>query len=224
MSTTAWDLSKLRNHLRSSEPTFAFANEVLHSLSQSVFIFRYHMATARDSLKGLVDAEHPTEPENFMLLFGNSEKIDEFNYARLVSEAHLIGCLHTARGMWDHFGQLLNLLTASPRLEESKCDIRKVLDRMPDSELRQYVATTLSSHWYRYVVAFVNTAKHRRLVQHLFSVSPEEDRAGVKLGAFRYEAESFPSYWGTEILAGVVDVKNRVIGAGRLLNAAVLAQ
>ena len=100
--------------------------------------------------------------------------------------------------------------------------ISKVLARLPESPLREHVSSTLSSHWYRYVVAFVNTAKHRRLVEHLFSVSVEENRAGVRVGSFSYESESFPAYWGTEVLEGAIEVKNQVVGAGRFLNKAVL--
>lgn len=223
MSPTAWDLATLRIHLRSAGSNFDLANEVLRSLGQSVSIFRYHIATARDALKGIVD-EKPAGPDNFMLILGASEKSDEFNFARIVSEAHLISCFHTARGMWDHFAQLVNLVVLGASIPISNCDISKVLARLPESELREYVLSTLSSHWYGYVVAFVNTVKHRRLVEHSFSVSFEENRAGVRVGAFSYEAKSFPAYWGTEVLEGVIEVKNRVIGAGRLLNEAVLPQ
>jgi hypothetical protein len=224
MSATAWDLSKLRTHLRSADSNFDLANDVLRTLGQDVSIFRYHMTMARDALKGLVDEEHPDGHENFLLVFGGSEKSDEFNYARIVSEAHLISCLHTSRDMWDHFAQLLNLVLLRSSIPIHLCDISEVSTRLPESALRDYVLTALSSHWYRYVAAFVNTAKHRRLVEHLFSVSIEENRAGVLVGAFSYKLERFPEYWGTDALEGAIEVKNRVIGAGRLLNEAVLSK
>jgi len=223
MTTTAWDLASLQIHLRSTNSNFDAANEVLRTLGQDVLIFRYHMAMARDALKGLVDEEHPDGHENFLLVFGGSEKCDEFNYARIVSEAHLISCLHTARDMWDHFAQLLNLVILGAAIPIHLCDISEVSIRLPESALRDYVSSTLSSHWYKYVAAFVNTAKHRRLVQHLFSVSIEENRAGVRLGAFSYKSEHFREYWGTEALEGAIEVKNRVVGAGRLLNETVLS-
>jgi hypothetical protein len=123
--------------------------------------------------------------------------------------------------MWDHFAQLLNVVILKAAIPISDCDICKVAERLPESELRDHVSSVLSSYWYSYVVAFVNTAKHRRLVEHAFSVSFEENRAGVKVGAFSYRAKSFPAHWGTEVLGGVIEVKNQVIGAGRLLNRAV---
>ena len=224
MSSSAWDLAALRDHLRITISEFDVANEVMRSIGQDVAIFRYHMATARDALKGIVDEEHPGGLENFKLLFGISEKSDEFNFARVVSEAHLIGSLLTARSMWDHFAQLLNLIVLTPPIPVARCDISKVVARLPASSLSEQITSTLSSHWYRYVIAFVNTAKHRRLVQHLFSVSIEDNRTGVKVGAFTYESERFPVYWGTEVLEGAIEVKNRLIAAGRLLNVAVLPQ
>lgn len=224
MSPTAWDLAALRKHLRTTSPNFDIANDVMRSLGQDDTIFRYHMATARDALKGIVDEERPDAPENFNLIFGISEKSDELNFARIVSEAHLISCLHTARNMWDHFAQLLNLIAVTPSISIQKCDIHKVAARLPaSSTLKEQISSTLSSHWYKYLIAFVNTTKHRRLVQHLLSVSTEENRTGIKIEAFRYSAsENFPAYWGAEVLGGAIEVKNQVIAAGRLLNEAVI--
>lgn len=222
MSLTAWNLGELRKHLGSVGKNVDFTNEVLRSLGRNASIFRYHMATARDALKGIVDEEHPNIPENIRLIFGDSDKSDEFNFARLVSEAHLIGCLHTARAMWDHFAQLLNLVVLDSLIPIYECDISKILKRLPECELQIHISSTLSSHWYKYVAAFVNTSKHRQLIEHSFSTSIEANRAGVKVGAFSYHGIDFPAYWGTEALEGAIEVKNRVIEAGSLLNKAVL--
>jgi hypothetical protein len=222
MTPTAWDIGALRVHVHATLPDASHACELLRSISRDVAIFRYHMATARDALKGVVDDAHPTGPESVLLVLGGSERRDEFEYSKVVSEAHLIGCLHTARGMWDHVAQLLNALLLAQALPVAKCDIAKVAATLSPSRLKEQVDDVLASHWYRYISAFINTAKHRHLVQHMFTVSLEHDRAGVRIGAFSFGSDTFNAFWGTEVLEGAIEVKNAVVATGRLLNQSVI--
>jgi hypothetical protein len=224
MTTTAWNLADLRAHIRSTQAEPLPALEIVSSIDRSVRIFRYHMTTARDALKGVVNEVQPSGKENLLLVLGASEQQDEFEYAKVVSEAHLIGCLHTARGLWDLLAQLLNSTAIQTPLPISVCDIAKVATALPDSPLKVRVNELLSSQWYRYVSAFINTTKHRQLVQHMLSVSFAEDRAGICVGAFTYGGTTFDAYWGTQVLEGAIEVKNGIIACGRLLNQVVLAR
>jgi len=182
------------------------------------------MATARDALNGIVNDAEPQRQENFMLILGMSEKHEEFAFAKLVGEANVIACLHTARNMWDMFAQLANALILEKPISVGACDIGRVLDAMPPSELETRLRILLDSHWYKYVAAFSNTAKHRRLVQHSMTVSIEENRIGFRIGAFSYGDKSFPAYWGHEVLEGAIEVKNGIIECGRLLNTVYIGE
>jgi hypothetical protein len=219
MSPTAWNLEELRSHVRAAQPDPDQVLELINSISRSVQIFRYHMATARDALKGIVNETEPQGPENFMLILGASEKQGEFAYAKIVSEANIIGCLYTVRSLWDVFAQLVNALALVEPLAVNSCDISSVVTVMPASPLKARLEGLLKSHWYTYVAAFINTTKHRRLVQHMMTVSMEEDRAGIRIGGFTYGTKSFKTYWGHEVLEGAIEVKNTIIECGRLLNA-----
>jgi hypothetical protein len=121
--------------------------------------------------------------------------------------------------MFDIFGQLVNGLLLHPPMPIGKCDIRKVEESMPNSELKTEIAKVLLSHWFNYVSGFINTTKHRRLVQHRFSISFEENVAGIQIGAFDYNGREYPQYWGPEVLHGVLDFENSIIDCGRTLNA-----
>jgi hypothetical protein len=222
MTPTAWDIGALKAHLHATLPDSSHACELLRSISHDGAIFRYHMATARDALKGIVNDAHPTGPESLLLALGGSGKRDEFEYAKVVSEAHLIGCLHTARSMWDHIAQVLNALLLAKPLPVADCDIAKVAAALSVSPLKEQIDEVLTSHWYRYIAAFINTVKHRHLVEHMFTVSLEHDRAGVRIGAFSYGSRAFDAYWGTEVLEGAIEVKNGVVASGRLLNQLVI--
>lgn len=217
-SPTAWNLDLLREQIRKVHAEPDPILDIVFSIDRSTRIFRYHMATARDALKGIVSENKAGDADTLLLVFGISEKQGDFEYAKVVSEAHIIGCLHTARGLWDLFAQLVNALVLPKPLPIAACDINRVAAALPQSQLKTAIDSLLASHWYRYVQSYINTTKHRRLVQHLVSVSSAENRAGVKLGAFSYGNQSFKEYWGTEVLEGAIEVKNSIIACGRLLN------
>jgi hypothetical protein len=88
--------------------------------------------------------------------------------------------------------------------------------------LKDRLDKLLESHWYNYVAAFINTTKHRQLVQHKVAVSIEENRVGIRIGAFNYGKKSFKTYWDHEVLEGAIEVKNVIIECGRLLNTSYL--
>jgi hypothetical protein len=122
------------------------------------------------------------------------------------------------------FSQLVNGLVLSSSIPIEDCNISKVVKKMPESELKRCLAELLESHWFAFVAGFVNTTKHRQLVQHQFSISFEEGAVGIQIGAFEYKGKQFPPYWSDEVLRGVVSVKNKVVDCGCALNAMCLGE
>jgi len=91
MSET-WNLAELRDHICHLGDDKRFLLDVVDSVGRSEWIFRYHLFTARDALKGFVDDRDPAGRKNVEFVLGASEQQNEYNYAQLVSEAHIIGC------------------------------------------------------------------------------------------------------------------------------------
>ncbi len=218
-SPAAWNLDELRKQVRATRDNASEILDLISSVDRSARIFVYHMTSARDAMKGLY-GEARDEAEELLFVLGASDRQHDFEHAKIVSEAHIIGCLQTARGIWDLFAQLLNALVLSQPLAIDVCDIGRVAKALPPSPLSEAVDRATASYWYSYVMAFTNTTKHRRLVQHLVSVSFEHQRSGIKLAAFQYNQRSFPAYWDTEVLEGAIEVKNAIVECGRLLNTA----
>lgn len=219
-SPTAWSLAALRTHVRRTRSDDLAILELIHSIDRGNRIFVYHMMSARDALKDFLKSGTPQlEAEALLALLGGSDRQGEFEWSKIVNEAHLIGCLHTARGLWDIFAQLLNRLLIPIPLSVKACDIRKVAGHLPSSQLRTEVDCLLSSPWFAYVSAFINVTKHRQLIGHSATLSFEQDRAGIRVAAFDYERKTYPAYWHTEVLEGAIEVKNAVIACGRQLNA-----
>jgi len=218
MSTTSWNLKRLQEHIRVSKQPYAALLDLVQSIGRSDQIFRFHLINARDALKGIINDTDPSGPENFMLILGGSDRQEEYQAARLASEAHLIGCLHAARGMADVFSHLLNGLLLSNSIAVDQCDIYKVKAALPSSPLKTQLTSLLESHWFKYVSAFLNTTKHRRLVKHNMSISLVENNVGAQVGSFEYKGETYPQYWVHESLEGVLTVKNGLVALGCTLN------
>jgi hypothetical protein len=211
-----WNLDVLREHIRRQGAETDFLLEVADSLGRSVNIFRYHLFTARDALKGIVDERHSVD-KALDVVFG--EQQEAYRYAKLVSEAHMFGCFHVARSMFDMFAQLVNGLVLNSSLSVRDCDIWRVHKPLAASDLKAEIGQLLESAWFDYVSDVVNTIKHRRLVQHSFTISFDDNVAGIRIGAFQYGDRSHPPYWANEVLEGILEVKNRIVGCGRTLNA-----
>lgn len=212
-----WQLEPLRDHLRSMDREHRLIG-VVDSIGRASDIFNFHLFSARDALKDIIDEEEPTGVANVRLILGVSERQDDYKLARLASEAHLIACLHTVRNEFDIFAQLINGLLLSEPLSVSKCDILRVHDLMSPSVLQERMSRLLTSYWYRYIAGFINTAKHRKLVKHAFSVSFRDNAAGVKVGAFEYGGRNYPECWGVDVLRGAVEAHNALVSCGCALN------
>jgi hypothetical protein len=219
MSATAWNLQRLQEHIRVSEQLPEPLLELVQSISRSTDIFRFHLFNARDALKGVINESDPGGPENLMLVLVGSDKQEEYEAAKISSEAHLIGCFHAARSMADIFSHLLNGLLLSQSIGVRQCDIHKVTTALPESDLKVQLDSLLSSHWFKYVSAFLNTTKHRCLVKHSMSISFVENRVGAQIGAFKFNDDTYQTYWVHEALEGVLTVKNALVALGCTLNA-----
>lgn len=220
VANPSWNLTALRTYIKTSYAGDAELQQLVRSIERSCRIFGYHMVSARDAMKAWIpeDAED-AQTEMMLAVFGSLDQQPEYEWAKIVNEAHLIACLHTTRGVWDIYAQLLNRLIVTTPLSVERCDIGRVVALLPASALRDRLNRLLASYWYRYVSAFINTTKHRQLVEHMTTVSFADGRSGIRIGKFQYQGSSFPDYWDTEVLVGVIEVKNAVIDCGRSLNA-----
>lgn len=215
----SWSLEPLLTYASTLGPEFRREVETLvRSIDRNCAIFRYHALTARDALMGFVDEGEPQSIKNWKLILGCSQNDEERQTAMVVSEANLIACAHTAINTFEVFAQLINLLLLGRGLTISQCTLKRAEGKLTDSDLKQSIATLRTSHWYKYIGAFVNTVKHRRLVQHQTSMSFVLDRFGIQIGAFEYEGEKYPECWCSEFLERAASVQGSLGVLGVTLN------
>jgi hypothetical protein len=221
-TATAWNLAALRIAAKTRPARETAILEIIHSIDRYDSIFRFHLFGARDAMKGVIHAGPGSEMSNLSLILRNSDRQDDFDTAKIASEAHILGCIHTTRALFDVFANLVNELLLNRSVPIGRCDVRVATAALAPSALKSTLEDILSSDWFDYISAFVNTAKHRQLVKHAFHVSFVGEDAGIRIEPFDYNGRSFPGYTDQEILAGILEVKNRILDCGRALNAEVM--
>lgn len=218
----SWNLDVLHLHAKTLGAQGEALVEVVDSIGEYIDIFLYHFASARDAMKGLVFEEDPTGMKNLQYIFGTAEKQTEFNHAKIRSQAHIVAVANTTRALYDVFSHLVNGFVLGNALATGACNIHGATEKVPRSTLKQHLDELLKSFWFEYLSAFTNVVKHRKFVRQGFSVAFDGSPHGVRIEGFEYNGRSFDEYAAMDFLAGVLEVKNRVVSCGRALNDVVI--
>lgn len=222
--TTNWNLNELRERVIANFPSNSKKPvELINSIGRSCEIFEYHKCLARDAFEAFSKENDPNGVKFFSHAFNCVEDDDSFWQARLVSEANLIACVGITRNSFDSFGQLLNNLVL-PTPCTGNFYVYQVSEALPHGRLRNELKEALSSEWFKYLNAFINTAKHRQLITHSPSISFVDGNRGGKVVGFEYKNSRYPEYWAHEVLEGTVAVQNSLVSCGRLLNSLYLGE
>jgi len=217
-----WNIQELRWHLKDENDDMEDALGFVASLARKFQIYQYHLYTAKDAMKGVVKEGEASAKHNIRFVFGNAENQGEYNLAKIVNEANLIGSLYSIRASFDILSQLINVLILGRRFSDNECDIHKVQSAMASSSLKTELDQALTNKWFLYVSDFVNTTKHRRLMTHKFSVHFDKPGCGIYIEGFKYRNRSHPEYSDEEILKGTVEVSRYIVDCGKRLNDQVI--
>ncbi|MFJ4051558.1 hypothetical protein [Pseudomonas hunanensis] len=221
MTSTTWKLKELEKWIETNRPEDKQTAALPRSLSRSSFIIKYHANLAKEAF-GEFNKE--ADSHRSMMVAMLSMKPD-FAMAALAHEANIIATIHTVRNYADIFAQLVNSLAMAKPLKEKDCTFGRVASGIPESELKQNMQDLNSSYWFRYLAAFSNISKHRRLIHSNPSVNFEEDSSGLKVEEFTYafsdkEPETtFSQCWGHDLLEEAYNVYRRILELGQQLNA-----
>lgn len=217
-----WNLPALKEHIRTIEPDKNWLLSTVDSVSHSLFIYQYHKSLARNAFAAYHVEHDPDGIKMFaatMMMGGD----DEFEDAKLASEANLIAAINITRNTFDILAQLVNALALPQPLAIDRCDFTKVRDKLQESTLKAEISRVSQLHWYRYLAGFSNTIKHRQLITHTPSQKHEEKTGrylggGAEVASFDYRDDKFTSYWVQEVLEGTVEMHNEIVSLGITLN------
>lgn len=118
--------------------------------------------------------------------------IDQQRFIEKYMEPHLLGFetyvesgLQVLHSMLDILCQIVNQLVVSPNpLEESSVRFSNIINQLGDDEktpIKQSLENLKNSDEFKYIEAFVNTIKHRKLLKLQYKMNPSEgDELKVK--------------------------------------------
>lgn len=210
-----WSFKALRGHIKSRNEESELDLERIKSIDRAIDIYRYHLHQAKIQ-NDLVQAETPRE--QIKLIFPPEENREEIWERKLAIQANTQACIHSARAIHDLFAQLVNSLILDSKVPVFKCDIYKVTKELHRSDLKEYLQELLGSDEFQYINAFVNTIKHRNIVEFGSLISFETNECGVRFKEFKFNGSKFDQMWAEDVLKFTLEVKNTVVTAGCILN------
>lgn len=217
-----WSIVELRALVKAKSSNSHQIISVINSIDRLGGIFVYHLEQARESLKEFFSPDSKVDP--LSLVLGTFPGKENYQMASLVNEANTIALLHTTRSLYDILAQLINSLILEDRFSLERCDIKKVRNALENGEIKQLLGDLIDSTEFKYIEGFVNSVKHRQLIQQMTTLDIEQNKVGVRFSSFHYkkeknkEEENFPSFWSDEVLIIALHVKNQIVELGILLN------
>jgi hypothetical protein len=137
------------------------------------------------------------------------------------SESYIEAALQALHSMADVLAQIINVVVLGGRFSEADVTMRKVRQQLGNlaPDVAASIQQLIDSEEFKYTNGFVNTIKHRRLLDTELSV---EVGRGIKMGLrfqpFTY-GQSFPSMWTSDIVENIIPrVIDNINAIGNALN------
>ncbi len=213
-----WAIGELRRYVTSQSAHSEDLVQAINSTDRYFQIFRYHFHHAKVALAEIVPPAGQAVDERIKLAMGLSDQQLRLENARVVSEANLLGCLHATRAIYDIFSNLVNSLVLKEPISERACNIWRITNLLPDSQLKEKLSELLSSDWFIYLSAFVNISKHRQLTDHEYLANLDATASGFCVASFSYGDKHFERRTADDVLRGTLEIKNAIVECGVLLN------
>jgi hypothetical protein len=147
-------------------------------------------------------------------------------------EAHTIAAAYTLHSMGDVIAQVINVVVFDGCLAEDKVSINKMRKQFKGGKLQSRqqcvldaINGLLDSNEFRYIGAFVNIIKHRRLIYSNFVGEFRKDEAneqGLCFIGFEYKKDSYTPLWASEIYTEYATyIVGKICAIGNALNSFV---
>jgi hypothetical protein len=184
----------------------------VQSLARYEDIFLYHYFFIKEELEKHFDAKVGMQQTMRFILPPQNERI-QANYTKLAILANFIGCVHTARNLFDIFSRLINFLVlkSSRITNDRQRNIATVTQRLPESDLKSVLAELLNSDSYKYVSSLSNFLKHTSHVPYSFPLHAD---FRPEVQGFKYDQKEFPPKKLMQALEEMLEVKNALVKCG----------
>lgn len=172
------------------------------SVHRKLMIASYHAS----EMQKITEAVIPTQLEaitKMLLRASGNKKAIGYVRAQFSAEAHLIACAQALHSVGDIVSHVIwhgtGLITAIP--DENKISLSNVISALESQGTTVGVIDALNrlcnSKAFSYLTAYVNTTKHRSIIDCLASVSmdPSPQGYGFRVESFCYKGIEYPKTW-----------------------------
>jgi hypothetical protein len=188
----------------------------LNSVTWKLEIAAYHVSEALQAIPGILPKNEPDQRTaafamQFAMMSGHDEG-DAMAIAQRETEAHAIAAaqaLHSIPDILAHALYLafrLDMIRPMRECDRTSGNVVRALKAASILSVSAAVEEMLTSEIFKYLRAFVNTTKHRSLIDYRFHISVVDlEDFGLSFSAFVYEdrhgvAEGWPSKTAKEFL------------------------
>jgi hypothetical protein len=187
-----WNLAELRELCRQK-------NIPESAIYQNSLEWRWRQADFHAKKAQEIWAELGAAPFTF-----GDQRYDEavFSY-----DAYVVACVQALHSMVDILVQIINVVILETRFSESQVSAKRITEFMEKKgigpQVTERMIELLNSYEFRYLDAFCNTSKHRRLINTRFRAEYGGDyrnEAGMKFRQFDYKGITYPETWGCDVL------------------------
>lgn len=198
-------------------------SEVCTSADWKIAIANYHIAEARSRFSDFFDGTGNKMVQVFKYISGTDDRAQQFNVARVEHEAHLIAAAQAVHSIADIIAQVIDVLGFFSPFGREKVSFWRVLERLPETELKVAMTEVSRCKEFEYLNAFVNVTKHRSIVFSRYVADLSEPSAfkhGVKYKSFSYGGREFDAKWSEDFVGEMQEVVRRLILIGIQADAA----
>ena len=150
----------------------------------------------------------------------------DWQKAAFTSTAETEAAAQALHSMADILAQIVNKAVLKPSLPEKQVYLSEVHQRLSaqgnGSRVVAKIAALQKSPAFDYLNAFVNTIKHRRLLDTEYRAEGGEgtrNEEGIRFKAFTYKGWDYPTVWASDILANYKkEIVNLICAVGNAVN------
>jgi hypothetical protein len=214
--TMVWDTEEFKNLVRGryGEEQLAKVERPLTSVSWKLVLAQYHAEESKRLYRSYLTEEPLDEliqvVNQVLLAASSSEEASKFVEARILSEAHVIAYAQSLHSVADILAQVIYLgldleIDLSEPIPMRYLGLHRVCEMVKERlalEVADTINTFRQSPRFLYLQAYVNTTKHRSLVDVTHSISLElsDPRYGIKILPFEYKGKSFAEKWAYDFV------------------------
>ena len=152
------------------------------------------------------------------LLLCRNDASQNFNLALLKYEANIIAAAQSVHSVPDILAHVLYYILNMSKPKIDEINIKNISCKIPDSIFKENLGSLQSSAEYKYLLAFVNTTKHRRIVPTRYAVPLFTNQHGLVFQNFVHKDLPCAEKTADSFLEEIVSLMNQFVCLGNSLN------